>query len=110
MTQELAVEFQSTDLKFYDHSQVKTNFRTAITLPEKAWARFRDVFSDYCEKMKEGGGGGVSLGSSSTGSGQGGSAIMSEGSKPQGPQVSSSAPGNSQPANASQSLDSPLIK
>jgi hypothetical protein len=35
--------------------QVKTNFRTAITVPEKSWARFRDIFADYCEKMKEGG-------------------------------------------------------
>ncbi|KAL6433792.1 hypothetical protein ACFW04_005790 [Cataglyphis niger] len=37
-------------------SEVKTNFRTAITVPEKSWARFRDIFADYCEKMKEGGG------------------------------------------------------
>ncbi|KAJ9592369.1 hypothetical protein L9F63_015975, partial [Diploptera punctata] len=36
-------------------SEVKTNFRTAITVPEKSWARFRDIFADYCEKMKEGG-------------------------------------------------------
>ena len=35
--------------------QVKTNFRTSITVPEKSWARFRDIFADYCEKMKEGG-------------------------------------------------------
>ena len=34
---------------------MKTNFRTAITVPEKSWARFRDIFADYCEKMKEGG-------------------------------------------------------
>ena len=34
--------------------QVKTNFRTAITVPEKSWARFRDIFADYCDKMKEG--------------------------------------------------------
>lgn len=39
---------------FFDW-QVKTNFRTAITVPEKSWARFRDIFADYCEKMKEGG-------------------------------------------------------
>ncbi|XP_054274442.1 transcriptional activator protein Pur-beta isoform X2 [Macrosteles quadrilineatus] len=36
-------------------SEVKTNFRTAITVPEKSWARFRDIFADYCEKMKDGG-------------------------------------------------------
>jgi len=34
-------------------SEVKTNFRTAITIPERSWSRFRDIFSDYCEKMKE---------------------------------------------------------
>ncbi|KAK7604963.1 hypothetical protein V9T40_006149 [Parthenolecanium corni] len=34
-------------------SEVKTNFRTAITVPEKSWARFRDYFADYCDKMKE---------------------------------------------------------
>jgi len=35
-------------------SEVKTNFRTAVTIPEKSWSRFRDIFSDYCDKMKEG--------------------------------------------------------
>ncbi|XP_019763671.2 transcriptional activator protein Pur-beta isoform X4 [Dendroctonus ponderosae] len=34
-------------------SEVKTNFRTAITLPEKSWARFRDILSDYCDKIKQ---------------------------------------------------------
>lgn len=34
--------------------QVKTNFRTAITVPEKSWGRFRDIFADYCDKMKDG--------------------------------------------------------
>ncbi|KAI5730447.1 hypothetical protein M8J76_013757 [Diaphorina citri] len=34
-------------------SEVKTNFRTAITIPEKSWSRFRDVFAEYCDKMKE---------------------------------------------------------
>ncbi|KAI8425513.1 hypothetical protein MSG28_011346 [Choristoneura fumiferana] len=32
-------------------SQVKSNFRTAITVPEKCWARFRDILADYCDKM-----------------------------------------------------------
>ncbi|XP_025156553.1 transcriptional activator protein Pur-beta isoform X3 [Harpegnathos saltator] len=54
-------------------SEVKTNFRTAITVPEKSWARFRDIFADYCEKMKEGGAGGIS---SST---AGGGNVLSEG-------------------------------
>jgi len=34
-------------------SEVKTNFRNAITIPEKSWGKFRDVFDDYVEKMKE---------------------------------------------------------
>ncbi|CAH2099342.1 unnamed protein product [Euphydryas editha] len=32
-------------------SEVKSNFRTAITVPEKCWTRFRDILADYCEKM-----------------------------------------------------------
>jgi uncharacterized protein YmfQ (DUF2313 family) len=35
--------------------QVKTNYRTAVTIPEKSWSRFRDIFSDYVDKMKDGG-------------------------------------------------------
>ncbi|XP_014681761.1 PREDICTED: transcriptional activator protein Pur-beta-like isoform X2 [Priapulus caudatus] len=34
-------------------SEVKNNFRTAITIPEKSWGRFRDIFADYVEKMTE---------------------------------------------------------
>lgn len=34
-------------------SEVKSNFRTAITVPEKCWSRFRDILSDYCDKMKK---------------------------------------------------------
>ncbi|XP_023223191.1 transcriptional activator protein Pur-beta-like [Centruroides sculpturatus] len=34
-------------------SEVKSNFRTAITIPEKSWSRFRDIFADYVDKMKE---------------------------------------------------------
>lgn len=47
-------------------SEVKTNFRTAITVPEKSWPRFRDILADYCDKIKQptsgsgGGGGGIS--------------------------------------------------
>lgn len=33
--------------------QVKSNFRTAITVPEKCWVRFRDILNDYCDKMKK---------------------------------------------------------
>ena len=32
---------------------MKSNFRSSITIPEKSWARFRDVFSDYVDKMNE---------------------------------------------------------
>ncbi|XP_020719934.1 transcriptional activator protein Pur-beta isoform X3 [Bombus affinis] len=38
-------------------SEVKTHFRTAITVPEKSWERFRDIFADYCERMRERGAG-----------------------------------------------------
>ncbi|XP_018572164.1 transcriptional activator protein Pur-beta isoform X2 [Anoplophora glabripennis] len=44
-------------------SEVKTNFRTAITVPEKSWQRFRDILSDYCDKIKQptqGSSGGIS--------------------------------------------------
>ncbi|XP_031630893.1 transcriptional activator protein Pur-beta isoform X2 [Contarinia nasturtii] len=34
-------------------SEVKSNFRTAITVPENCWSRFRDILSDYCDKMKK---------------------------------------------------------
>jgi len=34
-------------------SEVKTNFRTAITIPEKSWCKFRDIFDDYVVGMKE---------------------------------------------------------
>lgn len=37
-------------------SEVKTNFRAAITVPEKSWPRFRDILADYCEKIKQPGG------------------------------------------------------
>ncbi|KAM3959893.1 purine-rich binding protein-alpha isoform 2-T2 [Aphomia sociella] len=48
-------------------SEVKSNFRTAITVPEKCWTRFRDILADYCDKMgrahladpHQGGSGGV---------------------------------------------------
>ncbi|XP_013168642.1 PREDICTED: transcriptional activator protein Pur-beta-A isoform X1 [Papilio xuthus] len=32
-------------------SEVKSNFRTAITVPEKCWSRFRDILADYCDKI-----------------------------------------------------------
>jgi len=34
-------------------SEVKSNFRSSITIPEKSWSRFRDIFSEYVDKMNE---------------------------------------------------------
>ncbi|XP_054162573.1 transcriptional activator protein Pur-beta-like isoform X2 [Oppia nitens] len=51
-------------------SEVKSNFRSSITIPEKSWAKFRDVFSDYVDKMAEGSekpSGGANSGSQSGG-------------------------------------------
>lgn len=31
--------------------QVKSSTRSSITIPERSWARFRDIFADYVEKM-----------------------------------------------------------
>lgn len=33
---------------------MKTNFRNAITIPEKSWSRFRDIFTDYVDKIRQG--------------------------------------------------------
>nr|KAG5701963.1 hypothetical protein BaRGS_034545 [Batillaria attramentaria] len=30
--------------------QVRNNFRTAVTIPERSWARFRDVLSEFVDK------------------------------------------------------------
>ncbi|XP_046371702.1 transcriptional activator protein Pur-alpha-like isoform X5 [Haliotis rubra] len=37
-------------------SEVRNNFRTAITIPERSWARFRDTLSEFVDKSgkKEG--------------------------------------------------------
>ena len=32
---------------------ILSGHRTAITIPEKSWGKFRDVFDDYVDKMKE---------------------------------------------------------
>ncbi|KAI9564107.1 hypothetical protein GHT06_007845 [Daphnia sinensis] len=50
-------------------SEVKTNYRTAVTIPEKSWSRFRDIFSDYVDKMKDGGSNGGGGGSGGGGAG-----------------------------------------
>ena len=37
--------------------QVRANFRTAVTIPERSWGRFRDILSDFIDKLgKEGSG------------------------------------------------------
>lgn len=89
-------------------------------MPEKSWAKFRDVFADYCEKMKEGGSGlaggmgtGVAgiggIGSSSAGP----SSVLGN-DKAQGVAQVSSPSGASQQQqqqpNPNPNLDSPLIK
>lgn len=84
-------------------SEVKTNFRTAITVPEKSWTRFRDIFADYCEKMKEGVGVGIGMSSGSGGN------VLSEGKGLVVAQVPSPSSTSQQP-NPNPNLDSPLIK
>uniref|UniRef100_A0A6P6XTG8 Transcriptional activator protein Pur-beta-like n=1 Tax=Dermatophagoides pteronyssinus TaxID=6956 RepID=A0A6P6XTG8_DERPT len=32
-------------------SEVKSSTRSSITIPERSWARFRDIFADYVDKM-----------------------------------------------------------
>lgn len=86
--------------------QVKTNFRTAITVPEKSWARFRDIFSDYCDKMKEGGSS-IAGNQGSTGEGKGTSSGQTASSSPSS---SSQQQQQQQPNSNNPNLDSPLIK
>ncbi|XP_053985548.1 transcriptional activator protein Pur-beta isoform X1 [Hylaeus volcanicus] len=84
-------------------SEVKTHFRTAITVPEKSWARFRDIFADYCERMRErGAGSNVGMNSGSGGN------VLPEGRGSVVAQVPS--PSTSQQPNPNPNLDSPLMK
>lgn len=32
--------------------EVRTNVRSAITIPERSWKRFRDIFHEVCDKME----------------------------------------------------------
>ena len=77
-------------------------------MPEKSWAKFRDVFADYCDKMKEGS-------SSMSASGSGG--VLGNDNKVPGTAQASSPSGSSQQQQSQQqqpntntTLDSPLIK
>ena len=84
-------------------SEVKTHFRTAITVPEKSWARFRDIFADYCDRMRErGAGSNVGMNSG------GGGSVLPEGRGSVVAQVPS--PSTSQQPNPNPNLDSPLMK
>ncbi len=40
------------------HFQVRSNFRTAITIPERSWVRFRDILSEFVDKQSSSGGAG----------------------------------------------------
>lgn len=33
--------------------QPRNQYRTSITIPERSWSRFRDIFTEYCDKMKD---------------------------------------------------------
>jgi len=33
-------------------SEVKSTYRTSITIPESSWVRFRDILNDYVEKSE----------------------------------------------------------
>ncbi|XP_070564787.1 transcriptional regulator protein Pur-beta-like isoform X2 [Ptychodera flava] len=33
--------------------QPRSQYRTFITIPEKSWTRFRDIFSDYCDRKRD---------------------------------------------------------
>lgn len=68
-------------------------------MPEKSWLRFRDIFADYCDKMKEGGGT----------SGTGGNSLSDKGNIGNGQQSSSPSNNLQQPISTS-NLDSNLIK
>ncbi|XP_046753901.1 transcriptional activator protein Pur-beta isoform X2 [Diprion similis] len=90
-------------------SEVKTNFRTAITVPEKSWGRFRDIFADYCEKMKEGGGGGGG-GGGGVGIGGGGSSGIGGNNLADGKTMVAQVPSPSSSQQPNPNLDSPLLK
>jgi PurA ssDNA and RNA-binding protein len=49
----LEFEQSNTFDSIINFSKVKSNFRNAITIPEKCWSRFRDILCDYCDKMKK---------------------------------------------------------
>ena len=36
---------------------MRTNYRTAVTIPERSWTRFRDILTDFIDKVGTGSGG-----------------------------------------------------
>ena len=48
-----ALCFTWLDFALIVYYQPRNQYRTSITIPERSWGRFRDVFSDYVDKMKE---------------------------------------------------------
>ena len=35
--------------------QVRSNYRTSITIPERSWGRFRDMLSEFADRGHDGG-------------------------------------------------------
>lgn len=77
----------------WTNQKVRNNFRSTITIPDKSWARFRDVINEYVGKMNitsdekvQGGGGsgsqtgdgGMVIASSSSGGGGSVSSVPSK--------------------------------
>ncbi|XP_055343411.1 transcriptional activator protein Pur-beta-like [Paramacrobiotus metropolitanus] len=46
---------QNTRGVFMKISEVKQNFRSSITIPERSWGRLRDTISDYMREVRESG-------------------------------------------------------
>ena len=49
--------------------QVRTNYRTAVTIPERSWVRFRDILTDFIDKVGGAKEGEASGGEAATGTG-----------------------------------------
>jgi len=37
------------------HLQVRSNYRTAVTIPERSWGRFRDMLSEFADGSSQSG-------------------------------------------------------
>jgi len=56
-------------------SQVRANFRNAVTIPEQSWGRFRDIISEFIKHQETAGPGGEAAAALATGGGGGGGAV-----------------------------------